>query len=121
MTTADPLNVDGRTFAPVGDEHGGDVGADTRFTYHEEDDGVIWARYEGGAVRLGHLTGTRRGDRLEFRYAHLDADGATASGHCVARLEVLADGRLRSHETWRWDSRPGEGTSVVEELASRGP
>ena len=112
---ADPMNVDGRTFVAVGDDHAGDVGADTTFRYHEEPDGVIWARYEGGAVRLGHLTGRRDDDRLEFRYAHIDADGDTAAGHCVAYLEVLDDGRLRSHETWAWDSRPGTGTSIVEE------
>ncbi len=111
----DQLHLEGRTFLAVGDEHDGDVGADTTFEYHEEPGGVIWARYAGGSVVLGHLTGRRRGDTLDFRYAHLDATGDTASGHCVARLERLADGRLRSHETWEWDSRPGTGTSVVEE------
>ena len=112
----DDYNVDGRMFGAVGEEHAGDVGADTTFEYHEEPDGVIWARYAGGAVRLGHLTGSRNGDQLDFRYAHIDASGDTAAGRCVARLEVLPDGRLRSHETWRWDSRDGQGTSVVEEL-----
>ncbi|HEX6695483.1 MAG TPA: hypothetical protein VF080_01770 [Solirubrobacteraceae bacterium] len=27
-----------------------------------------------------------------------------------------ADGRLRLHETWAWDSQAGSGTSVVEEI-----
>jgi hypothetical protein len=31
------------------------------------------------------------------------------------------DGRLRLHETWAWDSQPGSGTSVVEEVASLPP
>jgi len=115
---ADHLNVDGRIFGAVGDEHEGDVGSETRFEYHEEFDGVIWARYSGGAVRLGYLTGQRDGERLDFRYAHVDSAGDTAAGHCVARLELLDDGRLRSHETWEWDSRPGSGTSIVEELVS---
>ncbi|MBN9759384.1 hypothetical protein Ae706Ps2_3594c [Pseudonocardia sp. Ae706_Ps2] len=38
---------------------------------------------------------------------------------CEARLEVLDDGRLRSHETWAWESRPGTGESVVEEVTGR--
>ena len=32
------------------DDHAGDVGADTRLEYHEEPDGVIWARRTGGTV-----------------------------------------------------------------------
>lgn len=113
---SDPLHLDGKVFGAVGHDHDGDVGAETRFSYHEEGDGVIWARYEGGAVRLGHLTGRRTGSQLDFRYAHIDSSGDTAAGHCRARLEILDDGRLRSHESWAWDSRDGTGTSTVEEV-----
>ncbi|MEM7395542.1 MAG: hypothetical protein AAF492_24690, partial [Verrucomicrobiota bacterium] len=52
-------SLEGRVFADVTADHAGDVGADTRFEYHEEADGVIWARYAGGTVRLGHLVGTQ--------------------------------------------------------------
>ena len=40
--------------------------------YHE-DGGAVWARYEGGDVRLGFLVGTRDGDRIDFRYSQLNA------------------------------------------------
>ena len=109
-------SLEGRTFQDVSASHAGDVGEDTRFQYHEAPDGVVWARYAGGAVRLGFLVGRRRGDALEFRYSHLTAGGETASGRCRSRVEALADGRLRLHETWAWESRPGQGTSVVEEV-----
>ena len=79
-------------------------------------DGLIWAEYGGGAVQLGRLVGTRDGDVLRFRYVHVSADDSTSSGRCEARLEVLPDGRIRSHEDWCWESRPGAGTSIVEEL-----
>lgn len=95
--------------------HAGDVGSDTLFAYREEADDTVWARYGGGAVRLGFLVGTRRQNSLDFRYAHVTADGDTATGHCTSRIEQLADGRLRLHETWTWDSRTGSGTSVLEE------
>lgn len=112
----DPLNLDGRIFsAAAAGPLTGDVGPETRFRYHEEPEGLVWARYEGGAVALGHLTGRRRGEHLEFRYSHVDAGGDTASGHCVTRIEQLPDGRLRLHETWAWDSREGSGTSVLDE------
>jgi len=110
--------LDGRTFVGVRNSASGEVGGDTVFHYHE-DDGVVWAEYGGGAVVRGYLVGTRTGDDLNFRYVHLSVGGATASGHSTARLEVLPDGRIRSHETWRWESREGAGTSVVEEQRRR--
>jgi ADP-ribose pyrophosphatase YjhB (NUDIX family) len=114
-------SLDGRIFADVTAAHAGDVGADTRFQYHEERDGTVWARYAGGTITLGFLVGTRSGDRLDFRYSHVTADGTTASGHCQSSIEVLDDGRLRLHETWQWESRDGSGTSTVEEIAAPAP
>lgn len=93
----------------------GEVGADTVFTYHERD-GEIWAEYAGGAIRRGYLVGVRTGDRLEFRYVQLNADGHTSTGHCVSMVSVLPDGRLQLDEDWRWESRQGAGTSVVVEV-----
>jgi hypothetical protein len=108
-------SLDGLFFAPVSDQAPGQVGTRTRFAYHEKD-GEIWADYAGGDVVRGHLVGTREGDRLDFRYVQLRTDGTTASGHCVSTVEELADGRLRLAETWEWESAPGRGTSVVEQV-----
>ncbi len=109
-------SLDGRRFRAVAEVAGGDVGPQTEFEYVEGDDGVIHARYSGGAVRLGFLVGTRAGDSLRVRYAQLLEDGRTATGRCESRVEELLDGRLRLHESWAWDSQPGSGTSVVEEI-----
>jgi hypothetical protein len=98
----------------------GDVDARTRFDYHQDGD-LIWARYQGGAIRLGFLVGRREGDRLDFRYSHLDAGGRTSNGHCVSRIETLADGRLRLRERWQWESRAGEGVGVVEQVEVKAP
>ena len=107
-------SVDGRTFVGAHNSASGEVSGETVFRYHEHD-GMVWAEYGGGAVVRGYLVGTRTGDDLDFRYVHLSAGGGTASGHCTARLELLTDGRIRSHETWQWESRDGAGSSVVEE------
>jgi len=107
--------LDGLVLAPVTDQAPGQVGTRTRFAYHEKD-GEIWAEYAGGDVVRGHLVGTREGDRLDFRYVQLTQDGTTSSGHCVSRVVELPDGRVRLEETWEWESRPGRGTSVVEEI-----
>ena len=114
------VSLDGRRVRSVANEDG-DVDASTTFEYHEdeEEDGdgtLVWARYGGGSIRLGFLVGVRDGDSLSARYAQVTTDGRTATGHTESRIEVLADGRVRLHEDWEWDSREGSGTSVVEEV-----
>jgi hypothetical protein len=108
-------SLEGRRFRGAEMSGEGEVGAGTLFEYHERD-GVIWARYEGGAVRLGFLVGTRDADRLEFRYSQVNESGATSSGRCSTTISLLPDGRLRLDERWAWESRPGEGTSAIEEV-----
>ncbi|MFB7915063.1 hypothetical protein [Streptomyces sp. NPDC056061] len=108
-------SLDGLVLAPVADGAAGQVGTLTRFAYHERD-GRIWAEYAGGDVVGGHLVGTRVGDTLDFRYVQLTQDGTTSSGHCVATVVDLPDGRVRLEERWEWESREGSGTSTVEEL-----
>jgi hypothetical protein len=110
--------LDGKIFAAVANTASGEVGRTTRFHYRQ-DGRMIWAEYSGGAVVRGYLVGTREGDRLDFRYSHLNINLQTANGVCASKLEVLEDGRIRLHETWQWESRPERGTSVVEEIPAR--
>ena len=110
-------NLDGRRFRDVTPAPMGDVGSETVFEYHEADNGTIWGSYKGGPIERGFLVGTRTIDTLDFRYAHVTTMGGTASGHCLTRVEEFADGRLRLHEAWRWESKEGSGTSVLEEIA----
>lgn len=114
MTPQD-IDLDGRRFAGVTNSADGEVGQATVFTYRQ-DGGVIWAEYGGGAVVRGYLVGTRAGEVLRFRYSHLGTDGQTSGGVCESTIEVTGDGRVRFHESWTWESRPGSGTSVVEEI-----
>src|SRR3954452_9947661 len=108
-------SLHGRRFRPAAEVSGGDVGTETVFEY-VEDDGIVHARYGGGAVRLGFLVGTRDGDVLRFRYAQVRADGSTATGRCESRIETLPDARLRLHEPWPWESKEGAATSFFEEF-----
>ncbi|MEU5632596.1 hypothetical protein ACH47C_26205 [Streptomyces rishiriensis] len=110
-------SLNGLVLAPVADQAPGQVGVRTRFAYHERD-GAVWADYAGGDVVRGHLLGTREGDRLDFRYVQLKRDGTTSSGHCVSTVVDLPDGRVRLEESWEWESQPGSGTSVVEQLSN---
>jgi hypothetical protein len=109
-------SLDGKRFRVAEMEEQGEASTATLFDYHEDGD-VVWARYQGGAVRLGFLVGTRDGDRLDFRYSQLNANGETSNGRCSTTISTLPDGRLRLSEDWAWESKPGSGTSAVEEVA----
>lgn len=109
-------SLDGRRFRVSAMDAEGEASEETVFAYHERD-GVIWARYEGGAVRLGFLVGTRDGEHLDFRYSQLNESGETSNGRCSTKISTLADGRLRLEEDWSWESKPGAGTSAAEEIA----
>ena len=108
------ISLDGRVFgvSEMGDE--GEASEATVFECHEDGD-LVWARYAGGDVRLGFLVGTRDGDRIDFRYSQLNEQGETSNGHCTSQIVVLPDGRVRLNEVWSWESKPGEGTSAIEE------
>jgi hypothetical protein len=115
VSVSSEISLDGRRFgvAEMGDE--GEANSETVFEYHQDGD-LVWARYEGGAVRLGYLVGTRDGDRIDIRYSQLNDKGETSTGRCSSQIVVLPDGRIRLNETWAWESKPGEGTSAVDEL-----
>ena len=108
-------SLEGKRFHTSEMDDQGEASAETIFDYHEEGD-LIWARYQGGAVRLGFLVGTRSGDQLDFRYSQLSETGETSTGHCLTTISTLPDGRIRLSEEWSWESKPGSGTSVTEEI-----
>lgn len=111
------INYDGRRFVPVVNSDNGEVTLDTVFHYRQRDD-VVWATYEGGHARFGTLVAkVDSEDRLDMRYAHVNAGGDLMTGRCRSTPEVLADGRVRLHEKWQWTSGDeSEGESMLEEI-----
>ncbi|AHG00084.1 hypothetical protein HALLA_16030 [Halostagnicola larsenii XH-48] len=112
---ADEISFDGRTLAGVANDESGEVGADTYFQF-EQTGNRLYATYSGGAVVDGHLVGTFDGERWDVRYAQINADGETATGHSVGDVELLEDGRIRVEDEWEWESKPGSGESIHEEV-----
>jgi hypothetical protein len=114
------INYDGRVFRSLSNSGSGEVGAETRFDYHQKGN-VVWATYAGGAIRFGTLVArvTEEG-WLDMRYAHVSENESLATGVCLSKPEVLPDGRLRLHESWQWTSGDlSSGASVLEEVRSR--
>jgi hypothetical protein len=107
----------GKRFASIANTPNGEVTGDTVFDYHQRGD-VVWATYEGGPVHKGTLVAVVGADgALDMRYQHVNAKGEIMTGECRSTPEVLADGRIRLHETWQWTSGDrSSGTSIVEEI-----
>lgn len=99
------LSLNGRRFSE----------ADRVLAFREDLEGGVTATYAGGTVVAGSLTGRRDGRDLEFGFTQIERNGVITTGRADARLEVLDDGRLRLHESWKVDAVAG--TSTLEELA----
>ena len=115
MKGVEMVSLDGRTLVGVENASSGDVGTETRFRFKQTVN-RIHAQYSGGAVVSGHLLGTLHGDQWEIRYVQLNEGGETACGHSIGEVSVLDDGRVRVEDEWEWESKPGHGESVLEEV-----
>jgi hypothetical protein len=112
---SEELSLDGRTLAGVVNDDAGEVSGDTRFEFTQDGE-QIYARYSGGVIVDGHLVGTFDGRHWDIRYVQLNENGDTATGHSRGTVTLLDDGRVRVEDEWEWESKPGSGESVLEEL-----
>ena len=111
------FRLDGTAFHVSSTAEDGVVGAGTRLDFVQRGSRVL-GRYRGGAIQRGYLVGTFVGDNLRFRYAQTGADGHVHGGRSVCDFEVLRNGRIRLYEHFAWETRPGEGTNVFDQIVT---
>lgn len=111
------VNYDNRSFRSISNSETGEVGGETLFRYHQEDN-IVWAEYSGGEIVRGTLIAkVLPDDSLEMRYQHINRWGELMTGVCKSIPERLTDGRIRLYETWQWTSGDqSSGESVIEEI-----
>lgn len=69
-----------------------DPASPSRFQYFERD-GVIWGDYDGDTVTFGRFVGTRVGNELSIRFAHvIAADGVVVTGKSGSLVEATESG-----------------------------
>jgi hypothetical protein len=108
-------SLDGLQMRVVATADGGEISADTLFTF-AQDGNTVSAQYTGGTVRLGHLVGTLAAGQLSFRYVQVDRTGRVDSGRSICNIRLLPDDRIQLCEHFQWESRDGSGTNVLEEI-----
>lgn len=111
------INYNDKTFKPVSNTLNGEVNGETIFHYQQHGF-LVSATYTGGPVIFGHLIGLVDADGvMDLRYHHINDSGELMTGVCFTKPELLADGRLRLYEKWKWTSGDEtEGESIVEEV-----
>lgn len=111
------MNYHNKNFRPVANTENGEVSGDTIFRY-QQNGKIVTAEYSGGSILSGHLIALAdENGYLDMRYHQVNDKGELHTGICHSRPEILPDGRIRLHETWKWTSGDGsQGTSIVEEV-----
>lgn len=112
------ISYDKRVFRLKSNASEGDCDPDTVFHYHQRGQRV-WATYDGRGSRMGALLATAdEAGCLDSIYQHLNSKGEFRVGQCRTVPELISDGRLLLHESWKWvGSTQPELHTVLEELA----
>lgn len=111
------MNYNNKLFRPVENTDNGETTAETVFAYKQSGN-ILTSEYQGGQIIKGHLIGlVDKNGLIEMRYHQVNLRGELMTGVCTSKPEVMPNGKIRLHETWRWTSGDGSsGKSVLEEL-----
>jgi len=108
------INYHNRHFVGLVNYDEGDFNSKTIFHYRQKSN-VVWGTYKGGGVKFGTLIAAIIPDgSLDIRWQHVNIDGQIKTGKCRSFPELLPDGRIRLHESWKINNGPS-GTSIAEE------
>jgi hypothetical protein len=111
------INYNGKRFVSIANTKNGEVSSKTFFEYTQEGN-ILSASYSGGEIVKGFLIGiVEENGCLNFRYNHVNTSNEIRGGQCYSTPELLPDGRIRLHESWKWlDNEQTEGKSTIEEV-----
>lgn len=111
------IQYNNKYFRPVQNTENGETSNETVFHYLQ-DGNILTSEYKGGKIIKGHLTGIvdEKGN-IDLRYHQVNDKNEIMTGVCQSVPEILPNGKIRLHETWKWTSGDcSEGRSIVEEL-----
>ena len=111
------VNYNNRFFRPVSNTENGETSKETVFHYKQTGN-LLSSEYSGGQIIKGHLIGLVNADgSIQMRYHQLNNKNELMTGIYQSIPEIMANGKIRLHETWQWTSGDlSEGDSILEEL-----
>lgn len=110
------ISYNDKTFRPVSNTENGETSNETIFQY-KQDGKILTSEYSGGKIKSGHLIGLVDKDgNIEMCYHQVNDKDELMTGICRSIPEILADGKIRLHESWEWTSGDrSKGRSIIEE------
>lgn len=111
------MNYNNKKFSPVENSENGETTAETIFKY-KQNGNILMSEYKGGDIVSGHLIGlVDDNGNIEMRYHQVNRKGELMTGICFSKPEIMANGKIRLYEEWRWTSgNMSSGKSILEEL-----
>lgn len=111
------MNYNNKKFKPIENSENSETTDETIFEY-KQNGNILTSEYRGGKIVSGHLIGLVDEDgTIEMRYHQVNTNGELMTGICFSKPEIIANGKIRLHEEWKWTSGDKtSGTSILEEL-----
>lgn len=111
------MNYNNKTFRPISNSENGETSSETLFEY-EQIGSILTSNYKGGKIKYGHLIGLVDEDgTIDMRYHQVNENDELMTGICKSKPEILANGKIRLHESWEWTSGDfSKGNSILEEI-----
>lgn len=109
------INFKSKEFKLLDNSAKGQVDAQTRFIYDQDED-LVTADYFGGSVKYGKIIGLLEGEKLKMRYSCLTMDKILKSGRAEADISYTLDGKMKLHLKWSWFDSADSGTSTYIEI-----
>lgn len=111
------INYNNRKFVPVSNSENGETSAETIFEYKQEGS-ILTSEYSGGKIISGHLIGlVDEQGNIDMRYHQVNDKSELMTGRCKSIPEIMPNGKIRLHETWKWTSGDESvGSSILEEI-----
>lgn len=111
------MNYNNKSFRPISNTDNGETSNETVFKYQQYGN-ILVSQYSGGKIKYGHLIGLVDADgNIDMRYHQINNKGEIMTGICQSKPEILENGKIRLHESWKWTSGDlTEGKSILEEI-----
>ena len=95
------INYNNKIFRPVCNTENGETSVETKFV-DLQNGPILTSEYSGGQIIKGHLIGLVDADgNIEMRYHQTNTKGELITGICKSKPELLANGKIRLHDTWQ--------------------
>lgn len=109
------INLNNKKFKPIDNSPNGEVGSETEFHYRQKE-GIVWATYSGGNIKMGMLIGKIEGNKITSIYQQLNPNDEFLTGRCDTIVSIK-NGKIRLNEKWQWTCKDfSKGTSLLEEI-----